>query len=96
MRAILASNRANLIPMQLRGPIPNGMNDIGCLLALASAVNLQVGRTIIIIEKEKVLHIILYSTYNIYIVIMNKSLSLHRDNGITFQSITVADLGSGS
>ena len=25
MRAILASNRANLIPIQLRGPKPNGM-----------------------------------------------------------------------
>ena len=40
MRAILASSRANLIPMQLRGPKPNGKWQSWGRLALSSAVNL--------------------------------------------------------
>ena len=40
MRAILASNRANLIPIQLRGPKPKGMWHSGGLLAFSSGVNL--------------------------------------------------------
>lgn len=36
--AIRISNCANLIPMQLRGPIPNGMKLNGCRAARASGV----------------------------------------------------------
>ena len=35
-RAHLASKRANLMPMQFRGPCPNGKNAYGFLLALFS------------------------------------------------------------
>ena len=41
MRAILACSRANLIPIQMRGPKPNGMWLSGGLLAFSSAVNLS-------------------------------------------------------
>ena len=41
MSAVLASNRANLIPMQLRGPAPKGKWTIAGRLALSSGVNLQ-------------------------------------------------------
>ena len=40
MRAILASNRANLIPIHIRGPKPNGMWQSWGLLAFSSGVNL--------------------------------------------------------
>jgi hypothetical protein len=40
MRATLASSIANLIPMQLRGPKPNGMCTSCGRLALSSGVNL--------------------------------------------------------
>ena len=40
IRAILASSRANLIPMQLRGPKPNGMWASCGRLALSSGENL--------------------------------------------------------
>jgi len=41
MRAILASMRANLIPMQLRGPQPKGMWQTLGRFAFASGVNLR-------------------------------------------------------
>lgn len=41
-RAILISSWASLIPTQLRGPAPNGRYTKGCLLALASGVNLKI------------------------------------------------------
>ena len=41
MRAILASMRANLIPMQLRGPQPKGMWQIAGRFAFSSGVNLR-------------------------------------------------------
>ena len=41
MRAILASNRANFIPIQIHGPKPNGMWQSCGLLAFSSGVNLQ-------------------------------------------------------
>ena len=40
--AILASSRANLMPMQFLGPCPNGMNTNGSLLAFSSCENLQI------------------------------------------------------
>lgn len=40
-RAILISSWASLMPTQLRGPAPNGKYTNGCLLALASGVNLE-------------------------------------------------------
>ena len=41
MRAILISSRANLVPMQLRGPKPNGRWTVAGRLALSSAANLE-------------------------------------------------------
>ena len=41
IRAILVSSRAKRVPMQLRGPIPNGMKQNGSRLAFSSAVNLH-------------------------------------------------------
>ena len=41
MRAILASMRANLIPMQLRGPQPKGMWQTLGRFAFSSGVNLR-------------------------------------------------------
>ena len=46
MRAILASSRANLIPMQLRGPTPKGMCTLFGRLALSSAENLHIQATL--------------------------------------------------
>ena len=43
MRAILASMRANLIPMQLRGPQPKGMWQRAGRFAFSSGVNLRKG-----------------------------------------------------
>ena len=40
MRAIFASNRASLIPMQFLGPYPKGMQTQGWRLAFSSGVNL--------------------------------------------------------
>ena len=46
MRAIFVSSRANLSPIQLRGPQPNGMWANWGRFAFASAVNLKVRNTI--------------------------------------------------
>ena len=45
MRTILASMRANLIPIQLRGPQPKGMWQRAGRFAFSSGVNLGKGRT---------------------------------------------------
>ena len=45
MRVILASMRANLIPIQLRGPQPKGMWQRAGRFAFSSGVNLGKGRT---------------------------------------------------
>ena len=46
MRATLTSSRANFIPMQLRGPTPNGMCTLFGRLVLSSAENLHIQATL--------------------------------------------------